>query len=98
MLPSGMHIISPQHLAELLIGIAHAQAAIVQALGSEDRVERSLRKVAHPTLIDFPAQILLATLTGDRPDAAAIAEDLERILGGTPGSPGRDLDFGGTPP
>lgn len=89
-----MHI-SAQHLAQLLIGIARAQAAIVQGI----------EKVAHPhgqpTLTDLPIRLLLATLGGRAgPDAAAIARDLERLCAGdTPaGGPGENLDFGAPPP
>jgi hypothetical protein len=96
-----MHIISPHQLAELLIGIARAQAAIVQSMESPERAVAALQKVNHdrPTLSDLPVQVVLAQLTGSKlSNAAAVAEDLERILGATPGSPGRDLDFGGSPP
>ena len=94
-----MHIISPQHLAELLIGIARAQAAIVQATGNEARAVNALQKLhGGRTLADLPVRVLLETLSRSGPDAAKIVEDLESILGGTPGSPGRDLDFGGSPP
>jgi hypothetical protein len=94
-----MHIISPQHLAELLIGIARTQAAIVHATGSEARVVNGLQKLHGGTsLADLPVRVLLETLGRSGPDAAAIIAELERVLGGTPGSPGRDLDFGGSPP
>jgi hypothetical protein len=95
-----MHIISPQHLAELLIGIARAQAAIVESMENETRAVSVLQKLTHPEpgLADVPVRVLLASLTGPGPDAAAVAEDLERILGATPGSPGSDLDFSGSPP
>ena len=94
-----MHIISAQHLSELLIGIARAQAAIVHAAGNEARAVNALQKLSGgTTLADLPVRILLETLSRSGPDAAEIVEDLERILGGTPGSPGRDLDFGGSPP
>jgi hypothetical protein len=93
-----MHIISPHHLAELLIGIARAQAAIVRATGNETTVARALQKAADSTLTDLPARILLASLAGSGPNAATVAEELEGILGGTPGSPGGDLDFSGSPP
>jgi hypothetical protein len=96
-----MHILSPQHLAELLIGIARAQAAIVHATGNEARAVNGLQKLlidhGEATLADLPVRVLLETLGRSGPDAAAIIADLERILGGTPGSPGRDLDFGGSP-
>ena len=58
-----------------------------------------LRKLNVGTaLADLPVRVLLETLGRSGPDAAGIVKELERILGGTPGSPGRDLDFGGSPP
>jgi hypothetical protein len=68
--------ISAQHLAELLKGIARAQAAIVQGIENEiagfhsARAVPALQNVAHlgdhpePTLIDLPIRILLTTLGG----------------------------------
>ena len=104
--------ISAQQLAELLMGIARAQAAIVQAVENEIGGFRSgcavpaLQNVAHlrdhpePTLVDLPVRILLSSLGRVGPDAAGIAKELERLCAGeTPaGSPGKDLDFGAPPP
>jgi hypothetical protein len=105
--------ISAQHLAELLMGIARAQAALVQAIENEmtgfrsGRAVPALQNVAHlrdhpqPTLTDLPIRILLTTLGGRTgPDAAGIVKDLERLCAGeTPtGGPGKDLDFGAPPP
>lgn len=98
--------ISAQQLAELLLGIARAQAAIVQGLENEfagvrsGRVVPALQNVAHlrdhpqPTLTDLPVRVLLATLGRQVPDAAALVRDLERLLG-SGGSPaaGETLDF-----
>ena len=87
--------ISAQHLAQLLIGIARAQAAIVHG------TLKDTRNHPEPTLVDLPLRILLSTLGGRaEPDMARIAEDLERLCAGdvTPGSPGKDLDFGAPPP
>ena len=106
-----MQILSSQHLAELLVGIARAQAAIVQAMESESAGFRSaralpaLQNVAHlrdhpePTLVDLPVRILLATLGRAGPDATAIVKDLERLVVGRSGggSPGPDLDFSKAP-
>jgi hypothetical protein len=106
-----MQILSSQHLAELLMGIARAQAAIVQAVESERAGFRSshalpaLQNAAHlrdhpePTLIDLPVRILLASLGRAGPDAAAIVKDLERLVVGQSGggSPGPDLDFSKAP-
>ena len=105
--------ISAQHLAELLMGIARAQAAIVQGIENEmagfrsGRAVPALQNVGHlrdhpqPTLVDLPIRILLTTMGGRvGPDAAAIAKDLERLCAGaTPtGGPGSNLDFSAPPP
>jgi hypothetical protein len=87
--------ISPQQLAELLLGIARAQAAIIQGLENEmagvrsGRIVPALQNVAHmrdhpqPTLTDLPARVLLATLGRQVPDTAGIVRDLERLIGGS---------------
>jgi len=83
--------ISAQQLAELLAGIARAQAAVVNGLESEfagvrsGRVVPALQNVAHlrdhpdPTLTDLPVRVLLSTMSRVGPDTAAIARDLERL-------------------
>ncbi|HKQ28191.1 MAG TPA: hypothetical protein VJT77_06285 [Burkholderiales bacterium] len=86
--------ISAEQLAQLLVGIARAQAAIVNGIESETA---RLRDHPEPALVDLPLRILLTTLDG-RPDVAKIAQELERLCARTPGSPGRDLDFGAPPP
>ena len=87
--------ISAQQLAELLLGIARAQAAIVHGLESEfagirsGRIVPALQNVAHlrdhpqPTLTDLPVRVLLGTLGRQVPDAAGVVKDLERLLGKT---------------
>src|SRR5262245_35590310 len=90
--------ISAQQLAELLAGIARAQAAIVNGLENElagvrsGRIIPALQNVAHlrdhpqPTLTDLPVRIVLNSLgrTGG-PDIAAVVADLERLCGGGAG-------------
>lgn len=83
--------ISAQQLAELLSGIARAQAAVVSGLENEfagvrsGRVVPALQNVAHmrdhpePTLTDLPVRILLSTMGRVGPDPASIAKDLERL-------------------
>lgn len=83
--------ISAQQLAELLSGIARAQAAVVNGLESEfagvrsGRVVPALQNVAHlrdhpePTLTDLPVRVLLSYMGRVGPDTAAIARDLERL-------------------
>lgn len=85
--------ISAQQLAELLAGIARAQAAVVNGLESEfagvrsGRVMPALQNVAHlrdhpdPTLTDLPVRVLLSTMGRGGPDTEAIARDLERLCG-----------------
>ena len=86
--------ITAQQLAELLLGIARAQAAIVQGLENEmagvrsGRIIPALHNVAHlrdhpnPTLTDLPVRVLLGTLGRAVPDVAGVVRDLERLLPG----------------
>lgn len=103
--------ISAQHLAELLMGIARAQAAIVQGLENEmagfrsGRAIPALQNVAHlrdhpePTLADLPVRILLTTMSGRvGPEPATIVKDLERLCAGEAGSSAQTLDFSAPPP
>ena len=74
-----MEISAPQ-LAELLLGIARAQAAIIQGLENEmagvrsGRIMPALQNVAHlrdhpqPTLTDLPVRVLLGTLGRQVPE------------------------------
>jgi len=99
---------TPQQLAELLLGIARAQAGIIQGLENEmagvrGRIIPALQNVAHlrdhpqPTLTDLPVRVLLGTLGRAVPDTAGLIKDLERLLGGAPAAPaaapGENLDF-----
>ena len=91
--------ISAQQLAELLLGIARAQAALVHGLESEMAGIRSghiipaLQNVAHlrdhpqPTLTDLPVRVLLATLGRQVVDAATLVRDIERLIGGGAAAP-----------
>jgi hypothetical protein len=98
--------ISAQQLAELLTGIARAQAAVVQGLESEfagvksGRVLPAVQNVAHlrdhpqPTLVDLPVRLLLSSLGRVGPDTAIVAKDLERLIGGAePVTAPGNLDF-----
>lgn len=85
--------ITAQQLAELLLGIARAQAAIVQGLENEmagvrsGRIIPALQNVAHlrdhpqPTLTDLPVRVLLGTLGRAVPDVAGVIRDVERLCG-----------------
>ena len=85
--------ITSQQLAELLLGIARAQAGIIQGLENEmagvrsGRIIPALHNVAHlrdhpnPTLTDLPVRVLLGTLGRAVPDTASIVRDLDRLFG-----------------
>ncbi len=87
--------ISAIQLAELLAGIARAQAAVVNGLENElagirsGRVVPAVQSAAHlrdhpdPTLVDLPVRVLLASMGRIPPDPAVIARDLERLINGT---------------
>ena len=97
--------ISAQQLAELLTGIARAQAAVVTGLESElagvksGRVVPAVQNVAHlrdhpqPTLVDLPVRLLLASMGRVGPDPAVVAKDLERLFSGGEAAAGENLDF-----
>lgn len=84
--------ISAQQLAELLNGIARAQAAVLQGLEVANPGTRStyvvpaIQNAAHlrdhpePTLTDLPVRMLLSHMGRVGPDIAAVARDLERLL------------------
>jgi hypothetical protein len=97
--------ISAQQLAELLAGIARAQAAIVNGLENElagvrsGRIMPALQNAAHmrdhpqPTLTDLPVRLVLSSLgRAGGPDLAAVTADLERLCGGAE-APGEAMDF-----
>jgi hypothetical protein len=96
--------ISSLQLAELLTGIARAQAGLVQGLESEiggvrsGRIIPAVQNVAHlrdhaqPTLVDLPVRLFLTSMGRVGPDPAVVAKDLERLCGGgSADAPG--LDF-----
>ena len=99
--------ISSQQLAELLVGIARAQAGLVQGLENEmggvrsGRVIPAVQNVAHlrdhpqPTLTDLPVRLFLASMGRVGPDPAVVAKDLERLCGGAaaPAGEASGLDF-----
>ena len=87
---------STQQLAELLIGIARAQTALIQGLESAmagvktQHILPQMQNLAHlrdhpePTLIDLPVRILLTSQGRVPPDPAAVVRDLERLFAAVP--------------
>lgn len=88
-----------QQLAELLIGIARAQSAVILGIESAmagtktQHILPQLQNLAHlrdhpePTLIDLPVRILLGTQGRVPPDPAAVVRDLERLFSGVAPAP-----------
>jgi len=85
--------ITSQQLAELLIGIARAQQAIVEAAesqraGFKGHLAPALQTAARnrntghaPTLMDLPSRILLAHQGRTGPDLGQIRRELDDLLG-----------------
>ena len=83
--------ISALQLAELLSGIARAQAAVMNGVDSAmvgsktQHILPALQNSAHlrdrpqPTLVDLPLRILMSYQGRAGPDLAGIARDLERL-------------------
>jgi hypothetical protein len=90
--------LTSDHLADILIGIARAQNAIIDAI---DRVNPGFRsqhatpilnvasnlRAGDPRMIDLPARILLRLQGRVALDAAAVKADLERLMGGASRAP-----------
>jgi len=86
--------LSAQQLAELLSGIARAQAALVHGIESAmpgaraDHIIPAVQVVArvrdhpYPTFTDLPSRILLQYMGRAGPNIEALAQDLERLARG----------------
>jgi len=91
-----VQVVSTEHLAEILIGIARAQAAIVLAMEKNGRVVQALEAQlrSHPekdALAGLPARLLLASLGPAGPNSAELAQELERLCAG-PEEPPSPMD------
>ena len=88
-----MLTISAQQLAELLSGIARAQAAIINGIESAhpgtrgSHIVPALNNVAHirdhpdPTLTDLPVRVVLSYMGRVGPDLAVLQREIERLFG-----------------
>lgn len=87
-----MSNITTQQLAEILVGIARAQQAIIEAMENSkagfkathfrptlEAVSR-IRSNRAETLADFPSRLLLQFLGRTGPELAQVVEDLEVLL------------------
>ena len=91
-----MSNVTTQQLAEILLGIARAQSAIIDAMENSkagfkathfrptlEAVSR-IRSNRDESLVDYPARLLLQLLGRTGPDLQQVAADLEALVSGTP--------------
>ncbi len=90
-----MSNVTTQQLAELLLGVARAQNAIIDAMENSSRgfksghfrpaLETASRiRSNHPdSLVDLPARLLLQMLGRNGPDVATVTKNLDALLGGS---------------
>lgn len=90
-----MSNVTTQQLAEILLGIARAQNAIIDAMENSkagfkathfrptlESVSR-IRSNREESLVDYPARLLLQLLGRTGPDLEQVAADLEALVSGT---------------
>jgi hypothetical protein len=91
--------LTSDHLADLVIGIARAQNALIEAMERASPGFRSTHAVpilnvaanmraGDPRMIDLPSRILLRLQGRVAIDAAAVKADLERLTSGKAGAAG----------
>ena len=86
--------LTTKQLADLLLGIARAQHAIVEAMENSkvgfksthfrpmlESISR-IRSNRADALVDFPSRLLLQMMGRTGPDATQVEKDLETLLGG----------------
>jgi len=99
--------LTTQQLAELLLGIARAQHAIIEAMENSKAGFKSthfrptlesvsrIRSNHADTLTDFPSRLLLQMLGRTGPELSQVARSLETLLGAQPPSPSTPAAAGG---
>jgi|SRR5688572_23111447 hypothetical protein len=87
-----MAYVTTQQLAELLLGVARAQYAIIEAMENSKAGFKSthfrpslesasrIRSNRPEALTDFPARVLLQMLGRNGPDAEQVAKDLDELI------------------
>ena len=101
-----MSNLTTQQLAELLLGIARAQNAIIEAMENSNRGFKSghfrpaletvsrVRSNQPDTLVDFPARLLLQMLGRNGPDVAQVVKNLDALLGSAGATAGNSAGTG----
>jgi hypothetical protein len=88
-----MSNLTTQQLAELLLGVARTQNAIIEAMENSNKGFKSghfrpaletvsrIRSNQPDSLVDFPARLLLQMLGRNGPDVTQVVRNLETLLG-----------------
>jgi hypothetical protein len=94
--------INTEQMAQLLMGVARAQLAIIDSIENlkpgfraahlRPRLESASRiRSNHPlAMADFPSRLLLQMLGRNPPQAAQVALELEQLVADADGIPGRE--------
>jgi len=100
--------ITTQQVAQLMMGVARAQLAIVDSIENSKagfkfthvrptlETASRIRSNLPETLQDFPSRLLLQMLGRNQPDAERVMQDLEALISGTGTAPSRDVAATGT--
>ncbi len=88
--------VTTQQLAQLMIGVARAQLAIVDSIENSKagfkfthvrptlETASRIRSNHAETLADFPSRLLLQMMGRNAPDLERVVRDLEALVGGDP--------------
>jgi hypothetical protein len=103
--------ITTQQLAELIIGVARAQQAIIEAAESQksgfrgnhlapalDNAARSRVTTRPLTLQEFPSRVLLQCMGRNGPNVEQLSRDLEALLSGQAVAPANPATADAAPP
>lgn len=94
--------ITTQHLAQLMIGVARSQLAVVDSVENMKagfkfthvrptlETASRIRSNHAETLADFPSRLLLQMLGRNPPDLERVARELEHLLSGESTTPSRE--------
>lgn len=94
-----MSTITTEQLAEILLGIARAQQAIIDAMENSKagfkathfrpmlETASRIRSNRGESLVDYPSRLLLQMLGRNGPDLAQVVKDLDALLSARPAAP-----------
>lgn len=92
--------VTTQQLAQLMIGVARAQLAIIDSIENSKagfkfthvrptlETASRIRSNHTETLADFPSRLLLQMISRNAPDLDRVTRDLETLVSGSPAKTG----------